>query len=110
MHVRVSARRGDFLAGEQGQRRKKHELWFGVVSGSIGSCLWRVTWNNGNTTDEKSSQIQLQQANAGREPLLELSPIINIVERPPRNEDEDLIDRLAGPEGVDLMHALPMPP
>ena len=53
--VRVSARRGDFLAGEQGQRRKKRELWFGVVTDSIGTGLWRVAWDNGRTTDEKSS-------------------------------------------------------
>ncbi len=95
--VRISARRGDFLVGEQGQRRKKCELWFGVVFGSIGAGLWRVTWDNDNTTDEKSSQIQLQQANAGHEPPLELSSMINTSERPPRKEDENLIDRPAGP-------------
>jgi len=98
------------LAGEQGQRRKKRELWFGVVSDSIGVGLWSVTWENGRTTEEKSSKIQLQQANASREPLLELSSTGNTTMRPPRNEDEDLIDRPSGPAMVFLVFALPMPP
>ena len=39
----VSARRGDFLAAEVGQRRKIREKWYGVVSDSIGAGLSLVT-------------------------------------------------------------------
>ena len=108
--ARVSARRGDFLAGEVGQRRKTREKWYGVVSDSIGAGLWVVTWDNDRTTSEKSSQLQLHLEGAGRQPLLDLSPVSNTAARPPRNEDEDLIERPAGSEGVVLLPTVPMPP
>ena len=90
--------------------RKIRENWYGVVADSIGAGLWAVTWDNGRTTSEKSSQVQLHLEGAGRQPLLDLSPVSNTVARPPRNEDEDVIERLASSEGVVLLATVPMPP
>ncbi len=95
--VRVSVHPGDFLPGEHSQRRKQCDLWYDVVSDYVGSDTCRITWDNGRTASEKSSQIQIQQRIEGRYPLLDLSYKCNTTLRPLRNEDEDLIHRFAGP-------------
>ena len=75
---RVSARREDFLPGEHDKRRKKLGLWYGVDLFYFGSGLWRNTWDNGHGIVEKSSQIQVLQQIAWRQPLLALSLKCNI--------------------------------
>ena len=56
--IRVSARRGEKLPLQHGQRRSKRQVWFGNVTGSVEGGSWKVTWDNGQITIEKSSQLQ----------------------------------------------------
>jgi len=94
--VRVSAKRGDFLPSADGQRRQKRGLWYGVVVESVEGGIWKVNWDNGRSTVEKYSQLQVEKENSGRLPLLHVSPINNIPKQPLRNEDECVTDGLAG--------------
>ena len=53
-------------------------LWYGVAVESVEGSTWQVNWDNGRSTVEKYSQLQVEKENCGRLPLLPISPINNI--------------------------------
>ena len=68
--IRVSARRGPFLPKALGQRRAQRQIWFGNVIESVEGGLWKVAWDSGHISEEKSSQLAVHANSAGRQPVL----------------------------------------
>ena len=76
--VPVSARRGDFLPSEPGQRRQKFGLSYGFVSRSLADGILGVKWDYGLSTVEKYNEIEVEKENSCRLPALPLFPFSNI--------------------------------
>ena len=68
--VRVSAPRGELLPPEPPRKRARRALKYGRVTASKGEHLWVVQWDDQTTSDEKSSQLKAEPANAAMPPLL----------------------------------------
>ena len=64
---RVSARRGPFLALLPGQRRQQRARIYGCVTESVSANEWKVSWDGGVVTTEKSAALRVEYMTAGRE-------------------------------------------
>ena len=96
--IRVSARRGEKLPKEPGQQRSKRQVWFGNVTESVGEGSWKVTWDNGQISIERSNGLQVQPASAGRLPVLPASPYDQPPPQPRRSEDCGSVGEHGGPQ------------
>ena len=64
---RVSARRGPFLALLPGQRRQQRARKYGCVTESVSANEWKVSWDDGVVTTEKSAALRVEYTTVGRE-------------------------------------------
>jgi hypothetical protein len=101
--IRVTARRGEFLPKEPGKERQTRAKWYGIVSESVGDNLWVITWDNGQSTREKSTALCIEPSTAGRQPLLPLSPQGQAPRRGSGNDIYEHPDHLAGAAGAVLI-------
>ena len=65
---RVSARRGPFLPLLPGQRRAQRARKYGNTVESVDEHTWKVQWDDGVVTIEKSAAMRVEVATAGFEP------------------------------------------
>ena len=65
---RVSARRGLFLPLLPGQRRAQRARKYGNTIESVDEHTWKVQWDDGVVTVEKSAAMRVEAATAGMEP------------------------------------------
>ena len=65
---RVSARRGLFLPLLPGQRRAQRARKYGNTVESVDAHTWKVRWDDGVVTVEKSAAMRVESATAGMEP------------------------------------------
>ena len=70
--IRVTARRGEFLPKPPGKERAIRDKWYGMVTEYVEDNKWKVLWDNGQSTTEKSSELCVEPSTAGRIPLLQL--------------------------------------
>jgi hypothetical protein len=61
---RVAARRGPLEDPKPGKVRQQRALKFGRVAESVGFNEWRVLWDDGAASTEKSNCLKLQPNNA----------------------------------------------
>ncbi len=66
---RVSAPRGPFLQLDDGKKRKRRAISFGVVIQSTDNNEWVVRYDDGRELREKSTQLKLHPTSAGRLPV-----------------------------------------
>ena len=66
--IRETTRRGEFLPIEHGKKRQTRAKLYGIVSESMGDNLWVITWDNGQSTREKSTALCIKSSTAGRQP------------------------------------------
>ena len=62
---RVSARRGPFLPLLPGQRRAQRARKYGNTVESVDAHTWKVQWDDGVVTVEKSAAMRVEAATAG---------------------------------------------
>ena len=100
--IRVTARRGEFLPKPPGKERAIRAKWYGHVTESVEDNKWVVSWDNGQSTTEKSSQLCVEPPTTGRLPLLQLSPQVRAPRRASSNQVQDLPNPLAEAAGAVL--------
>jgi hypothetical protein len=66
---RVSAPRGPFQDLNDGRKRKRRSICFGVIIQSVGNNEWVVKYDDGREMREKSTQLKLHTASAGLLPI-----------------------------------------
>ena len=65
---RVSARRGPFLPLLAGQRRAQRARKYGNTVESVDAHTWKVQWDDGVVSVEKSAALRVEMLSAGQEP------------------------------------------
>ena len=65
---RVSARRGPFLPLLAGQRRAQRARKYGNTVESVDAHTWKVLWDDGVVSVEKSAALRVEMLSAGLEP------------------------------------------
>ena len=101
--IRVSARRGEFLPKEPSRERNIRGGWYGFATESVGDNLWVITWDNGQSTREKSTALCIEAQTSGRQPLLLLSPEGQAPPRASSIDDGRVPDHMAGAAGAFLI-------
>ena len=76
--TRVSARRGQFLPLQDGQRRQRRALLYGWVPESVTEKLWAAAWDDGQVTLEKSAKVAANPPSAGLPPHDAPSPSVEV--------------------------------
>jgi hypothetical protein len=85
--ITMTARQGEFLPKPPGNEHNIRGKWYGIVTECVGGNKWGVSWDNGQSTTEKSSHSCADYAKPRRIPLLQLSPQAQA----PRRAQSDVI-------------------